>query len=134
MKRFLIAAVLLIVTLPGGTVAAHDAYSTSSGHTAVLAQLALAQRDQQDLAAPRPDAPNLYDLTRRLKLHSLAPITPYVRSSAPNYAVGRVDTFWVAQATSGYFPMKATLLLKTAHAYWYVQENMGIPQARLMAA
>ena len=57
-----------------------------------------------------PETLKKYELN--LKLHSLAPITPYVRSSAPNYAVGRVDTFWVAQATSGYFPMKATLLLK----------------------
>src|SRR5919199_1802804 len=134
MKRFLIAAVLLAVTLPPGTVAAHNAYTTPSAHTAILAPLALAQRDQQNLAAARPDARNLYDLTRRLKLHSLASINPYVRSTAPNYAVGRVDTFWVAQATSGYFSLKAKLLLKSPHAYWYVQEHMGIPQARLMAA
>src|SRR5438874_3868768 len=131
MKRFLIAAILLTVALPLGTAAAHDVHSTSSGHTAMLA---LAQRDQQNLAAARPDARNLNDLTRRLKLHSLAAINPYVRASAPNYAVGRVDTFWVAQATSGYFSLKAKLLLKTPHAYWYVQDNMGIPQARLMAA
>jgi immune inhibitor A len=134
MKRFLIAAVLLTVALPLGTVAARNAHSPPSAHTTTLAPLALAQRDQQDLAAARPDARNLYDLTRRLKLHSLAPINPYVRSTAPNYAVGRVDTFWVARATSGYFSLKAKLLLKTPHAYWYVQENMGIPQARLMAA
>src|SRR5919199_496424 len=134
MKRFLIAAVLLAVTLPPGTVAAHNAYSTPSAHTAILAPLALAQRDQQNLAAARPDARDLYDLTRRLKLHSLASINPYVRSSAPNYAVGRVDTFWVARATSGYFSLKAKLLLKSPHAYWYVQENMGIPRARLLAA
>src|SRR5256714_590975 len=134
MKRFLIAAVLLTVALPLGTVAARTAHSTPSAHTAILAPLALAQRDQQGLAAARPDARNLYDLTRRLKLHSLASINPYVRSTAPNYAVGRVDTFWVAQATSGYFSLKAKLLLKTPHAYWYVQDNMGIPQARLMAA
>src|SRR2546423_14281553 len=121
MKRFLIAAILT-VALPLGTAAAREAPSTSSGHTAILAPLALAQRDQQNLAAARPDARNLYDLTRRLKLHSLAAINPYVRSSAPNYAVGRVDTFWVAQATSGYFSLKATLLLKTPHAYWYVQK------------
>jgi len=133
MKRFLIAAILT-VALPLGTAAAREAPSTSSGHTAILAPLALAQRDQQNLAAARPDARNLYDLTRRLKLHSLASINPYVRSSAPNYAVGRVDTFWVAHATSGYFSLKATLLLKTPHAYWYVQENMGIPRARLLAA
>src|SRR5919197_834961 len=101
MKGFLIAAVLPPVTLPRGTVAAHDAHGTSSGHTAILAQLALAQRDQQNLAAARPDARNLYELTRRIKLHSFAPINPYVRSSAPNYTVGRVDTFWVARATSG---------------------------------
>src|SRR5947208_8849076 len=131
MKRFLIAAILLTVALPFDTAAAHDVHSTSTGHTAMLA---LARRDQQNLAAARPDARNLYDLTRRLKLHSLAAINPYVRSSAPNYAVGRVDTFWVARATSGYFSLKATLLLKTPHAYWYVQENMGIPQARLLAA
>src|SRR5438874_13383301 len=105
MKRFLIVA-LLAVILPLGTVAAHDARGTSSGHTAILAQLALAQRDQLNLASARPDVRNLYDLTRRLKLHSLAPITPYVRSSAPNYAAGRVDTFWVAQATSGFFALK----------------------------
>src|SRR5919202_4900228 len=134
MKRFLLAAVLLAVALPAGTVAAHNAQSVSSAHTATSAPLALAQRDQQNLAAARPDARNLYDLTRRLKLHSLTPINPYVRSTPPNYAVGRVDTFWVAQATSGYFSLKARLLLTTPHAYWYVQENMGIPQARLMAA
>src|SRR5919202_3901386 len=134
MKRFLIAAFLLTVALPPGTVAARNAPSTSSAHSAIPGPLALAQRDQQELAAARPDARNLYDLTRRLKLHSLASINPYVRSTAPNYAVGRVDTFWVAQATSGYFALKARLLLKTPHAYWYVQENMGIPRAKLMAA
>src|SRR5438067_4071622 len=123
MKRFLIAAVLLPVVLPAGTVAARNAHSASSAHTATPAPLALAQRDQQALAAARPDARDLYDLTRRLKQHSLASVNPVVGYTTPNHAVGRVDTFWVAQATSGYFALKAKLLVKAPHAYWYVQQN-----------
>ncbi len=96
--------------------------------------LALAQRDQQSLALARPAQRDLYDLTRRLKLHSLTPINPYIRAIAPDYPVGRVDTFYVAQAASGYFKMKAQLMLKTPHAYWYVQQNMGIPRDKLMSA
>lgn len=96
------------------------------------AALALAERDQRRIAAARPDERNLYDLTRRLKLHSHTPINPYIRATPPDYQVGRTDTFYVAKATSGYFTMKATLFLKTAHAYWYVAQNMDIPHDTLM--
>ncbi len=126
--------VLCAVALPLAPAAARPAAATSTNPSGIMAQLSLARRDQQNLALARPDARDLNDLTRRLKLHSLTPIDPYVNKTAPNYQVGRVDTFYVAQATSGYFTMKATLLYKTPHAYWYVQNDMGIPHDKLMAA
>ena len=95
--------------------------------------LASAARDRQNLDVARPDQRDLYDLTRRLKQHSATPISPYIRATSPDYSVGRVDTFFVAQATSGYFPMKATLMFKTSHAYWYVQQGTKIPLDKLMA-
>lgn len=102
-------------------------------HPVTAGALALAQRDQQSLALARPGERDLYDLTRRLKLRSLTPISPYIRAASPDYPVGRVDTFYVAQATSGYFQTRAELMLKTPHAYWYVQQGMGIPRDRLLA-
>ncbi len=93
---------------------------------------ARAARDLQTIDAARPGARDLYELTRRLKLHTTTPIAPYIRASSPDYAVGRDDSFYVAQATSGYFTMKATLLYKTAHAYWYVQDALPGDRARLL--
>lgn len=134
MKRYLLVALLLSAAIsPLAAGAAHQTGPTPDRNP-VLARLALAERDQQGLALARPDVRNLYDLTRRLKLHSLAPVTQFVRATAPVYHVGHVETFWLAQATSGYFTVKADLLLKTPHAYWYVQEHMGIPADKLMAA
>jgi len=140
--RLLLLIVFLAVTWATGWRAAPRTPAHASPARAVAsgtlpasaATLALAQRDQQSLALARPGERDLYDMTRRLKLHTLTPISPYIRTTSPNYAVGRVDTFYVAQATSGYFPMKAQLMLKTPHAYWYVQQGMGIPQDKLMPA
>ncbi|SRR5579883_490199 len=163
MKRSLYVAFLLYVVAAPATLAAtrpHASAPNAGPRTA--GQLALAELDQQRLMAARPGVRDLNDLTRRLKLHSRTPISPYVSgiasicaASAPapktsarprsiltaagtacpvrQYNVGHVETFWVAQATNGFFPMKATLMLKTAHAYWYVQNKIGIPRDKLLA-
>lgn len=101
--------------------------------TASSSTTAHAAQDLQTIDAARPGARDLYDLTRRLKLHTTTPINPYIRASSPDYAVGRVDSFFVAQASSGYFTMKATLVYETAHAYWYVQNNLPGDRTRLLA-
>ena len=111
---------------------APDPVPASTPRPASASNLALARADVAALSQARPDARDLYDLTRRLKLHRIAPIDPYVRATAPTYPVGHIDMFYVAQATSGYFLMKATLLLKTAHANWYVQQDSSIPPDRLL--
>lgn len=134
MKRCIIAVLLVCgALLPLAAASARRTAATASTATALSAQLTLAQRDQQNLALARPDSRNLYDLTRRLKLRLPTPISPYVRATPPRHTVGDVASFWVSGATSGYFSMKATLLLITAHAYWYVQQKAGIPESKLLA-
>src|SRR5690348_2945437 len=86
---------LLLALLTSAWASSRPAAPTAPGASARAttprnSALALARRDQQDLTLARPDERNLYDLTRRLKLHSLTPIAPYIRTTSPNYSVGRV--------------------------------------------
>ncbi len=133
---FAVPVVLLaLLALLSLTVAVAPRWPAASPtHAPMGSVLALAARDQQTLARARPGLHDLYDLTRRLKLHRTTPIDPFVRTTAPNYAVGRTDTFYIAKATSGYTTTRLTLLFKTPHAYWYVSPHTGIPQDRLMAS
>jgi hypothetical protein len=164
MKRSLyVALVLYAVAAPATLAATRPQTAAPNSGSQTPSQLALAERDQQKLMSARPGERDLYDLTRRLKLHSRTPISPYVSGTASScaasapasqssprprairttvgtgcalrqYNLGHVETFWVAQATSGYFPMKATLMVKTAHAYWYVGNNIDMPRDKLLAA
>jgi immune inhibitor A len=137
MTRHALPALALAFTLsllPLTGAAAHHSTTRSPASGATATALALAQRDQRALAAARPGLRDLYDLTRRLKLRRAAPVDPYVRTVAPDYAVGRTDTFYIAKATSGYTTTRLTILLKTPHAYWYVSPDTGIPRDRLLAS
>jgi hypothetical protein len=80
-------------------------------------------------------ARNLYTLVARLKLHSTTPINPYVNAKSPDYAVGHVDQFYVANNNDVGFTLRpAVLMLKTAHAYFYVQQGVQVPMAGLRKA
>src|SRR4051794_2491241 len=55
-----------------------------------------------------------------------------MNDTAPNYQVGRTDTFWVGnQATGEYHQTQATLKYAGAHAYWYVEQGRDVPDAAI---
>ncbi len=83
------------------------------------------------IASTSAPARNLLDLARRLHLHQLAPIDPYVGTGPHDDQVGSITSFYVAYASSGYFSMNARLLLKTAHAYWYVDAKLHPDMTKL---
>jgi hypothetical protein len=75
---------------------------------------------------------DLYDLTARLKLHSTTPVDPQVNHTPPNYPVGSTASFYVANdQENGFVTVSATLALKTAHAYFYVQQGFHVDPAAL---
>jgi len=75
---------------------------------------------------------DLYALTARLKVHTTAPIDPYVNHTPPDYAVGSTVTFYVGNdKNNGFVTEPATLLLKTAHAYFYVQHGFRVDMTAL---
>ncbi len=70
---------------------------------------------------------DLYAITARLKLHTTVPIDPIVNAGPTDYPVGSSARFYVGNGNaSGYTTQKATLLLKTAHAYFYVQQGLHV--------
>jgi hypothetical protein len=81
---------------------------------------------------PRPPR-DLYALTARLKLHTTTPVDPYVNHTPTDYAVGSTASFYVGNGNNqnGYKLQPATLLYKTAHAYFYVQQGIHIDMTAL---
>jgi immune inhibitor A len=120
MARFaplrVIAALLAVVVVAPGT----PGHSASSA-VALPSPQAL---DTMLTSLQRPPR-NLYALTARLKLHTTTPVDPYVNHAATDYPVGSVTRFYIGNGNrNGYTLQPATLVLKTAHAYFYVQQGV----------
>lgn len=83
---------------------------------------------------PTPPPRDLVDLQRRLKPAA----TPQASATLPtshDLPVGTEQNFWVAnQDAKNYFQMRARLVHKTAHAYWYVQDGVDLPGDDVRAA
>ncbi len=127
-RSALVAPALLLALVSVTAAVAPHRPALPRPRTPIGSALALAQLDQGDLALARPGVCDLYDLTRRLTLRRTTPIDPYIRPTAPDYQVGRTDTFYIAKATSGYTTTRLTLLFKTPHAYWYVPPTRACPR------
>ncbi len=79
------------------------------------------------LAIPTPPPRDLVDLQRRLK-RLTTPVAGTPTPSSHDLAIGTEQTFWVAnQDTKTYFQVRARIVAKTAHAYWYVQDGVELP-------
>jgi hypothetical protein len=77
-------------------------------------------------------ARDLYTLTARLKLHTTSPIDPYVSHVPTDRVVGSTTTFYIGNdAENGFVTEPATLVLKTAHAYYYVQHGFKVDKQAL---
>ncbi|MBX6770545.1 MAG: immune inhibitor A [Chloroflexi bacterium] len=83
---------------------------------------------------PTPPPRDLADLARRLTRRAV--LTPAATPrSAPDYPVGTEHTFWVAdQEAKTYFQMRARIVVKTPHAYWYLQDGLQLPVTDVQAA
>jgi immune inhibitor A len=78
---------------------------------------------------------DLYALTQRLKLRSLTPIDPYVRHQPVDYPTGSTTNFYLSNAKQdGFISAPATLVYKTAHTYFYVQQGYKADAAALARA
>lgn len=125
------AAVLVLVS----AVAVWHQAGSRVGEAATRAPIAHPQMPQTAarlaalLSQPMP-ASNLWDLTRRLKLHRGAPIPRIVNSRSPNYPVEHTDTLWILNANSDtYHRVKATIVCETPHLYLYVQNSVKVSRA-----
>lgn len=94
-----------------------------------LAPAAQAEQTLQRLLATEKPARDLFDLGRRYK--GIAQnVDRIVNAEQPDYAVGTVQTFWVADdANSTYYQIRAELRGKSEHLYMYVEEGLDLPQA-----
>ena len=83
---------------------------------------------------PAPPDRDLYELARSL-LKVEGPIPRVVNADPVSYEAGRMDTFWVINlAAIEMFTVRATLRLVSPHAYWYVEDGVGISQDDLEKA
>jgi hypothetical protein len=79
---------------------------------------------------------DMYDLTRRLKAKPGEAIPQVVNDTQPDFPLGHQDTFYIAdQQNRNYFSIGATVVWKTEHAYFYVQngENYNLEQLKSSA-
>ncbi|MBI2849330.1 MAG: immune inhibitor A [Chloroflexi bacterium] len=84
--------------------------------------------EDETLLVPTPPRRDLYDLTRRLRTRSSAPIPHTLGTAPPQYDPGHRETFWITNLeTYTHFTATAILRQVTPHAYWYVQEGVEIP-------
>lgn len=73
---------------------------------------------------PPPDA-DLFEITQRLRVKSAAPIPRSASGIPPVKDVGNSDTFTVTDLqTFTRMPVIATLRTISAHAYWFVDDNL----------
>ena len=83
---------------------------------------------QRLLATEKPDR-DLFDLGRRYK-GIAQDVDRIANAERPDYAVGTVQSFWVADnENSTYYQIKAELRGKSEHLYMYVEEGLDIPQS-----
>ena len=94
-----------------------------------LAPAAQAEQTLQRLLATEKPDRDLFDLGRRYK--GIAQnVDRIVNVERPDYALGTVQTFWVADdANSTYYEIKAELRGKSEHLYMYVEEGLNLPQS-----
>ncbi|MDB5076788.1 MAG: hypothetical protein JWO42_2967, partial [Chloroflexi bacterium] len=82
-----------------------------------------------DTRLPSSDLIALYT---RLTLHQAAPLQLADGGRQADVPVGHVDRFFVSNgSTSGFTRRTATLVVKTAHAYFYVEQGIAIDRAAL---
>ena len=82
-----------------------------------------------------PPVRDLASLASRLRTDSGRPSRLAENGKPLEYSVGQVSAFWVGdQQKRIYFPITATLQLKTSHAYFYVEEGQELPPERLQEA
>ena len=81
---------------------------------------------------PTPPDRDLYALTQRLVLKSQKPIVRVVNAEPVSYQEGRTDQFHVTDILSReVYPVRATLLVVSEHAYWYVDDRVDFEQEEL---
>lgn len=86
-----------------------------------LAQIQLPNRDLNDLA-------------RRFK--GVLPATPATPVARP-FTLGDTDVFWVLDSSAKpprQFQITTTLLYRTEHSYWWVQDGFAVPEADIAAS
>ncbi len=83
---------------------------------------------QRLLATEKPER-DLFDLGRRYKGISRN-VDRVVNAERPNYALGTMQTFWVADdENKNYYQIRAELRGKSDHIYMYVEEGLDLPQS-----
>lgn len=94
-----------------------------------LAPAAQAEQTLQRLLATEKPDRDLFDLGRRYK--GIAQnVERVVNAEQPNYALGTLQTFWVADdANKTYYQIRAELRGKSEHLYMYVEEGLNLPQS-----
>lgn len=119
---YLIGAAAALVAV----VAAIVLFVRPGSHPSSPTQAQAAQPFSQAVTDPLPPR-DLYALTDQLKLRSALPINKVVNQSSPDYPAGFGDTLRVLSTdTNSYFLMKATILAKTPHLYFYVQDGVNV--------
>lgn len=83
---------------------------------------------QRLLATDKPER-DLFDLGKRYK-GITGQVERVVNAERPDYALGTVQTFWVADdENKNYYQINAVLRGKSEHLYMYVEEGLDLPQA-----
>ena len=78
---------------------------------------------------PEPLRANVYEMAQRLRLKSNAPIPRVVNPQPVSYAVGQKVTFWAVDLDNRVpFQVAATLRVVTPHAYFYIADDLNVPQ------
>ena len=116
------------------------AQSTASLSPTAAPSIAAERNPEPTLAAPSfdplpiPPERDLYELAR--SLFKIGEEMPRVVNPDPvSLEQGRVDSFWLTDAISkDVFSIDATLRLVSDHAYWYVENRLGVSDEDLERA
>ena len=109
---------------------AYDTAAPTRGLTPTVVPLPTASVAELDAGTP---ARNLADLAARLEGVAYAPVATV--AAAPDHPAGYRDTFNIAdQVGKRYFSITATVRVRTAHAYFYVQDGLDYDPTSLQAA
>ena len=78
---------------------------------------------------PEPPRANVYEMAQRLRLKSNAPIPRVVNPQPVSYTVGQKMTFTAVDLDNREpFQVAATLRVVTPHAYFYIADDVNVPQ------